>query len=122
MLFRSDESGCEYACQVLGADGIISTKAKVVETAKKNRKISILRFFLIDSKSLDKGVMLCNSIEPDYVEVLPGIAYSMLPSIKKRTDTKSMCGGLIKTKEEMEACLSHGAVAITISGLYKNKG
>ena len=38
----ADEAGCEFACQRLGADGIISTRPKVVETAKKN-KIRIIK-------------------------------------------------------------------------------
>ena len=36
----ADEAGCEFACQRLGADGIISTRPKVVETAKKNKKLA----------------------------------------------------------------------------------
>lgn len=115
----SDESGCEYACQVLQADGVISTKGRVIETAKRNKKITILRLFLIDTKSLEKGITLCNSLEPDYVEVLPGIAYSILPYIKERTSAKIMSGGLIKTREQMEACFLAGAEAVTISGIYQ---
>jgi len=61
----SDEYGCEFVCQVLKADGVISTKAKVLETAKKNHKITILRTFLIDTKSLEKGINLANELEPD---------------------------------------------------------
>lgn len=118
----SDESGCEYACQVLKADGIISTKGKVIETAKKNKKLTILRLFLIDSKSLEKGIALCNTLHPDYVEVLPGIAYSILPYIKEKTKTKIMSGGLIKTQEDMEACPQAGAEAVTISSVYQKKG
>lgn len=113
-----DESGCEFACQRLQADGIISTKGKVIETAKKNKKIGILRFFLIDFKSLERGIALCNATEPDYVEVLPGTSCSVVPYIKQKTNVKVMCGGLLRTEEDIARCFEAGACAVTISGIY----
>lgn len=118
----SDESGCEYACQYLKADGVISTKGKVVETAKRNRKTAILRLFLIDSKSLEKGLALCEAVQPDYMEILPGLACSMIPYIKEKTKCPIMCGGLIRTRQQMLACIEAGAFAVTISGKTKLEG
>ena len=114
----SDEFGCEYACQILQMDGIITTKARVVETARKNKKIAVLRLFLIDSKSLEKGIALCNTIRPDYVEILPGIATSIIPYLKEHIQTEIMCGGLIKTSQQIEECIGAGACAVTISNWY----
>lgn len=111
----ADEFGCEYACQRLKADGIISSKVKVIEAAKKNHRPAILRLFLMDSKSLERGLTLCNSCEPDYVEILPGIACGILPYLQTRTASKLMCGGLIRTPEELKACFDAGACAVTIS-------
>ncbi|RDY31504.1 glycerol-3-phosphate responsive antiterminator [Lachnotalea glycerini] len=113
----NDEYGCEYTCQRLRADGVISTKGKVVEMAKRNKKIAILRLFLIDSKSLDKGLSLCNTVLPDYMEVLPGIADSIIPYIKSRVNVSIMSGGLIKTEEQIDACLNKGAIAVTVSDI-----
>lgn len=115
----SDEYGCEYVCQKLKADGIISTKGKIVEMAKKNRKIAVLRLFLIDSKSLEKGLALCNAVSPDYMEVLPGIACSVIPYIKSRVNVPIMSGGLIKSEEDIENCFRNGAIAVTISDIKK---
>lgn len=111
----SDEAGCEYACQVLGVDGVISTKGKVVETAKRLKKTAILRMFLIDSLSLKKGIKMIEECKPDYVEMLPGIACSILPELIEETRARFLCGGLISTVEQLENCLKNGAVAVTIS-------
>lgn len=111
----ADEYGCEFACQYLKADGIISSKVKVIETAKKNRRVGILRLFLMDSKSLERGLNLCNNCQPDYVEILPGIACSILPYLRTRTTSKLMCGGLIKNADELKACFDAGACAVTVS-------
>ena len=111
----ADEAGCEFVCQVLGVDGIISTKGKVVETAKRLKKIAILRMFLIDTQSLNKGKKMIGELQPDYVEVLPGIACSILPKIKEETGADFLCGGLIDSAEQIAECLKQGAVAVTIS-------
>lgn len=113
----SDEAGCEYVCQVLMADGIISTKGKVVEIAKRLKKTAILRMFLIDSQSLQKGIRMIADTKPDYVEVLPGIACSILPKLIEETRASFLCGGLISSEEQIDECLKQGAVAVTISNL-----
>lgn len=113
----SDEYGCEYICQKMHSDGIISTRSKVIEAAKRNKKIAIQRMFLIDSRSLEKGIAQLVQSAPDYVEVLPGIAYSILPMIKEQLQLPLISGGLIKDKETIDACVAHGATHVSIGSL-----
>ena len=118
----ADEFGCEYLCQRLRADGIISTKPKVLEAARRNRVATILRLFLIDTKSLDKGAALIKNLQPDHVELLPGLACDAIADLKQRlqpaTSTQPqsfLCGGLIKTHVQITRCLEAGACAVTLS-------
>lgn len=111
----NDEMGCEYACQYLQVDGVISTKSKVVKKAMEKKRIGVLRLFLMDTRSLNKGINLCQECNPDFVEVLPAIAPAILPKIKELTGQKLMSGGLLSSIEEMERCFQYGAEAITIS-------
>ena len=118
----ADEFGCEYLCQRLRADGIISTKPKVLEAARRNRVATILRLFLIDTKSLDKGAALIKNLPPDHVELLPGLACDAIADLKQRlqpaasTQPQSfLCGGLIKTHAQITRCLEAGACAVTLS-------
>lgn len=113
----SDEFGCEYVCQKMKVDGVISTKSKVIEAAKRNKKVAIQRMFLIDSKSLEKGLNQLRVSSPDYIEMLPGIAYEILPYIKSQIEIPLISGGLIKDKEMIDCCLKQGAVAVSISNL-----
>lgn len=110
-----DEPGCEYLCQVLKADGVISTRGKVVLTAKKNHCTAVLRLFLIDSRSLKKGVDLANELKPDYLEILPAIATDIIPEIQKNTDTALIGGGLLSSSEQIEKALSAGLEAVSCS-------
>ena len=118
----ADEFGCEYLCQRLRADGIISTKPKVLEAARRNRVATILRLFLIDTKSLEKGAALIKNLQPDHVELLPGLACDAIADLKQRlqpvasTQPQSfLCGGLIKTHAQITRCLEAGACAVTLS-------
>lgn len=115
----ADEFGCEYLCQRLRADGIISTKPKVLEAARRNHVTTILRLFLIDTKSLEKGVTLIRSLQPDHVELLPGLACDAISDLKQRlgstVDQSFLCGGLIKTPTQITRCLEAGACAVTLS-------
>ena len=46
----SKEVSVDYICKNIHADGIISTKASMINRAKKLGMYTVLRFFLIDSK------------------------------------------------------------------------
>ena len=115
----ADEFGCEYLCQRLRADGIISIKPKVLEAARRNHVATILRLFLIDTKSLEKGAALICSLQPDHVELLPGLACDAISDLKQRLDISTeqsfLCGGLIKTRDQITHCLDAGACAVTLS-------
>lgn len=122
----SDEFGCEYCCQKMKVDGVISTKSKVIDAAKRNKKVAIQRMFLIDSKSLEKGLNQLMVSAPDYIEVLPGIAYAILPYIQSKINIPIISGGLIKDKDTIDECLKAGAVGVSIGDLnmameYTNK-
>ncbi len=115
----ADEYGCEFLCQRLHADGIISTKPKVLETARRNHVATILRLFLIDTKSLEKGIALIRSLRPDHVELLPGLACDVIPDLRNRLSDQPeltfLCGGLIKSTVQIDKCLEAGACAVTLS-------
>jgi len=113
----SDEFGAEYLCQKLRSDGIISSKTRIVETTKKNNKIAIQRMFLIDSKSIERGIETLQKSQPDIVEVMPAIAYNIIPFIKQHVDIPIIGGGLIKTENDIKQSLDVGCFALTVSDL-----
>jgi len=111
----NDEYGSEYLCQKLNVDGLISTKRKCLETAKRCHKQSILRLFLIDSKSLNNGLNLANKLQPDYLEILPAIATSIIPYIKSHTNVALIGGGLLTSQEAIQLAILSGLEAVSLS-------
>ncbi len=110
-----DEYGCEYVIQKMKADGIISTKPKVIECAKKHHTKAIQRIFLIDTRSLNKGLASVEVSRPDYVEVLPAIAYDILENIKKRIDVPLIAGGFIRSEDMIDEAIAHGVDLVSTS-------
>ena len=55
------------------ADGIISTKSQLVRYAKELGLITVQRFFLWDSMSLENVQKYISGESADFIEILPGI-------------------------------------------------
>lgn len=114
---QNDMYGTQFMCQKLHVDGIISTKPKTIETAIQNHVISILRVFLIDTRSLIRGAHMAQTLHPDYVEILPGVIPNVVEMMHEHCQVDLIGGGLIRSKEDIEQCLKQGMCAITTSNL-----
>ncbi len=112
---KADEYATEYVCQTFKPFGIISTKGNVIVKAKQNDVVTVQRLFLIDSTSLEKSIKHIERSKPDYIEVLPGIVPKYIQLVKEKTGIPVFAGGLIETKEEVQAALAAGASVITTS-------
>ncbi|RIL73223.1 glycerol-3-phosphate responsive antiterminator [Staphylococcus devriesei] len=110
-----DEYACEYIIQTYKPKGIVSTKTKVIQKAKSLNKLTIFRVFIIDSQALNRSVHLIKKVEPDYVEVLPGIAHKIVKIVDEETTSKIIAGGLIDEEKEIDEAISSGASYVTTS-------
>ncbi len=112
---KSDEHATEYICQEYKPFGLISTKSNVIRKSKQKGVLSIQRMFLIDSHALEKSCQLVERIQPDYIEIMPGVVPWMLTELKERLGIGIFAGGLIRTAKDIEIALEAGAEAITTS-------
>lgn len=113
----NDEFAVQYLKQQVHCDGIISTKPKAIQMAKKQHVLSILRVFLIDTQSLAKGFHMAETIYPDYVEVLPATTKHAMEKIRVLTKLDIIGGGLITSLEDIIWCHEQGMKHITSSSL-----
>lgn len=109
---RGDAVGIEYIkqCQV---DGIISTRVNNIKQANKSGLMTIQRIFMIDSQSLKTGIVGITEAKPTAVEVMPGVAKSIIEKISKATRVPVIAGGLINEKSQVMEALSAGAIAVS---------
>lgn len=113
----NDEYGTQILTQQLKVDGIISSKPKIIEMAKKTHALSVQRVFLIDSKSLERGVASVGDSKPDAMEVMPALTFQMFKNIKERIDMELWAGGLIRDEETVRIVLANGAKRMTVGNL-----
>ncbi|GAA4855423.1 glycerol uptake operon antiterminator GlpP [Paenibacillus vulneris] len=112
---KNDEYAVEFLCQSVKPAGIISTKSAAIATAKKNKVLAIQRHFLLDTTALEMTYKITEKVQPDYIEVLPGIMPHIISEMKEELGIPILAGGLIRTVEDVEMALKAGAVAVTTS-------
>lgn len=114
---KADEYGLEYLVNNIKVDGLISTRLNVISYAKKYHLIGIQRLFVLDSHALNHNLKAIKKIQPDYIEILPGIIPEIIEEVHEETGIPIIAGGLIRTKEDVESCLENGAIAVTTSNV-----
>jgi len=110
-----DSIGLEYIKEVVGADGIITTKASMIRRAKDLALITVQRVFVLDSKSIDMGVRTIKENKPDIVEIMPGVMPKAIRRMAQTVSAPIIAGGLIDQKEEIIQLLDAGAMAVSTS-------
>ena len=99
--FAPREVVVDYIKKEVGADGIISTRPKLLKRGKELKLFTILRFFLLDSMALDNVKHTINQCEPDLVEVLPGIVTRYFREVAKIFQCPRDRRGPIKTPQDV---------------------
>ena len=108
----NDAHGVKYLAS-MGIDGIISTRSNIISAAHECGLLSVQRFFMIDSRSVDTALEALSSSKASMIEIMPGIAYKAISKIKKSIKIPIIAGGLISSKDECFKALGEGASMIS---------
>ena len=111
----NDEHATEFVCQTIKPFGIISTRGNVIKKARQLNVQAIQRTFVIDSNAMKRSIELIHRMDPDYIELLPGVVPKVIERMREETGKPIIAGGLIDSPHEVESALSSGASAITTS-------
>lgn len=109
-----DGAGLEYLKR-LGVDGIISTRSGLIKSARENELMTVQRFFILDSRSMETAFETARTSKPDMIEIMPGIMPKQISVFAQTTNIPIIAGGLIQTKDDVISALSAGASAISTS-------
>ncbi len=96
-----DSMGIKYIAQEIKPDGIITTRANLINYAKNEGLFTIQRIFVLDS--------------PDAVEILPAVIPKVIGRICRTVRHPVIAGGLIENTAEVEAAIKEGAWAISVT-------
>lgn len=114
-LNTNTEEALSYIQDVIGAQGIISTKGSTIRNANKIGLKTIQRIFIVDTLSLTKSIENCKTTKPNAVEIMPGIMPSIIKQLAEEIEFPIIAGGLIQTREDAEIAIRSGASAISTS-------
>jgi glycerol uptake operon antiterminator len=116
----SDASGLRFLSGRV--EGIISTHRHVIEVARASGLVTIQRLFAIDSGAVERGLKLIRRAEPQFVEILPALAYcEIAEQYSQVLSLPVLAGGLLKSQEDIASILKAGAVGVSTShqGLWR---
>jgi len=107
-----DKKGIAYL-KGCGIDGIVSTRPNLIKAAKEEGLLTVMRFFAIDSRSIDTATENIRVSSPDMVEMMPGILPEIIEEFRRSNRVSVIAGGLIRNKNDIYRALSAGAIAIS---------
>ncbi|MDQ7850677.1 MAG: glycerol-3-phosphate responsive antiterminator [Armatimonadota bacterium] len=111
----ADRAAVQFVRSIPGIAGIITTRGHLIHAARQEGLLAVLRVFMLDSASLDTAAKMMRSCAPDAVEILPGLIYPALSAQIRTWNIPVIAGGFIRTREEVQAVLRAGALAISTS-------
>lgn len=107
------EIAVDFIARTTCACGIISTKPMLVRRAKELGLFSVLRVFVIDSRAFDNISRDLSAVQPDVLEILPGILPGVIARLSGTVTTPIIAGGLISQKKDILDALEAGALAVS---------
>lgn len=109
----SKEIAVDFIHTYTKADGIISTKAPIIQRARELSMYTVMRFFLLDSMAYASIEKQLSHIHPDVIEVLPGPMPSVVKKVCSIARRPVIAGGLVSEKANVMSLLDAGASCIS---------
>lgn len=109
-----DKAGIEYLKQK-DVDGIISTRVNIIKAAREAGLLTVQRFFIVDSQSVNTTLEGIKASKPDMIELMPGIATKVIANLKEKLNIPIIAGGMIESRLEVRDALQSGATAVSTS-------
>ncbi|TYR79061.1 glycerol-3-phosphate responsive antiterminator [Priestia megaterium] len=108
-----DKEGLKFLAKFVRPTGIVTTKSSLIQLAKKEGLVAIQRLFLVDTDAVQNGVKMMKEIQPDALEIMPGLIPEMIEKLTRETDIPLITGGLIQHEKHIQTALESGAVAVS---------
>ena len=108
-----DAAAVEFIAR-LAPFGVISTHAPIVKRAGAAGLCTVLRFFIVDGRSVATALETLSQTRPDYAELMPGLVCKTIRAFAD-TGIPVIAGGLVTTRAEADDALAAGAVAVSTS-------
>ncbi|MDO4356488.1 MAG: glycerol-3-phosphate responsive antiterminator [Clostridia bacterium] len=109
----ADVAAVQWCARMLGLDGVISTRPKLLKAAEAEGLATVQRLFLMDSVSFERSVKLLRATPPTMAEVLPGLVPKAIAELSRDIESPVIAGGMITEPAEVYRALQAGALAVS---------
>lgn len=109
----NDEAGVEFLADLCPVDGIVTIRHHLADHAKRQGFLSVVRFFLQDTRALERALAVIQKSRPDAVELLPAVAAASVGDSFAVMNTPRIAGGLVRNAAMVETVLASGCRAVT---------
>lgn len=113
--FSKDATALKYISSEIRPDGIISTKNNLLKVAKSLGLLTVQRVFIIDSLSIETAVKASQMINPDAIEIMPGIMPRIIKKLSNNLEVPVIVGGLVSEESDVKIALECGALGVSTS-------
>lgn len=103
----------DYIKENTKADGIITTRSSHIKRAKDLGICTVLRFFVIDSMAFANVEKQVRQVQPDVIEILPGVMPKVIKRLSGSGRYPVIAGGLIMDREDVVGALDAGAACVS---------
>jgi len=111
-----DKAGLRFLRDTLGLEGVVSTRSNLLKEARSLGLVSILRLFVLDSAAYQTGISLLHALQPDAVELMPGVVVPHLAQDLARDISQPLiASGILRNEADIRQVLAAGAAAVTTS-------
>ncbi len=85
----------------------------MIRPAKDLGLVTVQRFFIVDSHSVDTAVESIRIAKPDVVEIMPGVVSKKIREFSEKVSNDILAGGLVEFKEDVDEAIAAGATAVS---------
>jgi glycerol uptake operon antiterminator len=111
----SDEAGLRYVAGLERIDGVFTVHHHLAAVAKRLGLRAIIRLFLQDTRSVERGLAVIEKSKPDAIEILPAVAAVEAAHFFDKLAIPRIAGGLVRTTETVARILQSGCRAVSTS-------
>jgi glycerol uptake operon antiterminator len=110
---KATDAAVEYLADYNRINGIVSINSQLMKPAKRLGLQSILRVFLQDTRSLNRGLAIAQKSKPDAIEFLPAFASVEAADLFHDLKVPQLAGGLVRTEDDVRKIIGKGFKAVT---------
>jgi len=112
---ENNEAGLEYLAELGRLAGVVTIHHHLAKAARRLGLLSVVRLFLSDSRSVERGEAIASKSQADAIEILPAAAAVKVAGELNRFGIPRITGGLCRTEADIREAIDSGCRAVTVT-------